>query len=74
MIEKTVLATLLEKHYQKTITSEEKDKLHGLLREIYSPGEKMVLYKCPDCKKPLFYMHDKGPACMYGKGGCGYRP
>lgn len=74
MDSKNDLTILLRKHDEKTITPEERDQLHGLLSEIYSPGQKMFLYRCPDCKKPLFNMHHEGPQCMYSQGGCGYKP
>ncbi len=71
---KTDLTILLEKHDERKITLNEREQLHILLKEIYAYGDRMSLYRCPECKKPLVYMWSGGPQCLFGQGGCGYIP
>ena len=66
------LQILLEKHVQKNLSGDERVRLHNLLKEKYSFGDKMPEYKCPGCDKPLFYTWASGPMCILSEGGCGY--
>lgn len=64
------LTALLDKHDKGEISLQEREQLHSLLKKIYNPGEKMMLYKCPECKKPLMYFFDGSVQCLFVYG-CG---
>jgi len=66
------LEELLEKHETSNLSGDERVKLHELLKERYSYGDKMPEYKCPQCKKPLVLSWPSGPLCAFSEGGCGY--
>lgn len=66
------LETLLEKHCNNTISSDERKVLHELLSKKYEIGDAMLEYKCPNCSKPLVLTYSKGPAC-WSFMGCGFK-
>ncbi|MDP3992459.1 MAG: hypothetical protein Q8P79_03075 [Nanoarchaeota archaeon] len=68
----TLLDTLINLHEKGLINGDERIRLHQMLKEKYSYGDKMPEYRCPQCRKPLVYTWASGPACIQSEGGCGY--
>ncbi|MDP3992143.1 MAG: hypothetical protein Q8P79_01385 [Nanoarchaeota archaeon] len=68
----TLLDTLINLHEKGLINGDERVRLHQMLKEKYSYGNEMPEYKCPECKKPMFYTWPNGPVCIESEGGCGY--